>query len=625
MSMVNRGRRMKRIVFLMMTLLLTGAIFLAFNVKPAGADAATVYINSDGSVVPSSAPISSSDNITYTVTGNISYPTYNGIVVWRNNIVIDGNGYTVQGNQSGNGISLTGISNATIKNVNIQQFQYGIFLLGSNNNTVSGNNASANIYKGIYLYNSSGYNTVSGNNVSANSEYGISLDVFSNSNTVSGNTVTANNASGISLYSSNSNAVSGNIATANSYGILLDSSSNNTVSGNNASANIYKGIYLYNSSGYNTVSGNNVSANSEYGISLDVFSNSNTVSGNTVTANSEYGISLLYSSNNIMYHNNFNNTHQEYSGNSTNTWDNGYPSGGNYWSDYNGTDLYGGSYQNQTGYDGIGDAPYIIGNNNTDNFPLIQPLSGEGIVEVQTPTGNNVTVSPMVNVGVTFANVSTEGSTTWNVVEPPTEQFVSVTCNEIRTSASYTGNVTLEFGYDPSGLSLQDQQAMKIWLWNDSSSCWVDVTTYVNTTSHTVYGVSPHLSMFGVTSNLGITGDLNVTGTTTVSIPSAPPAPPSYWMALNYYQINTTKTLPAPINLRLAYNYQSIQPGQELSVRIMMWNETSLRWDDITSGVDMTSHVVYGLAPHLSMFGVTCLQSSSTAGGGGGSRMPYMN
>jgi len=41
-------------------------------------------------------------------------------------------------------------------------------------------------------------------------------------------------------------------------------------------------------------------------------------------------------------------------------WDNGYPSGGYYWSDYNGTDSYSGPYQDLTGSDGIGDTPRAL-------------------------------------------------------------------------------------------------------------------------------------------------------------------------------------------------------------------------------------------------------------------------
>jgi hypothetical protein len=72
-----------------------------------------------------------------------------------------------------------------------------------------------------------------------------------------------------------------------------------------------------------------------------------------------------------------NNTNQV-STNSVNTWDNGYPSGGNYWSDYNGTDLYSGPGQNITGSDSIGDTPYVINANNRDRYPKVQASAGGG-------------------------------------------------------------------------------------------------------------------------------------------------------------------------------------------------------------------------------------------------------
>lgn len=50
---------------------------------------------------------------------------------------------------------------------------------------------------------------------------------------------------------------------------------------------------------------------------------------------------------------------------SINVWDNDYPSGGNYWSDYKGFDYFSGPYLNETGSDGIGDMPHVICTNNT--------------------------------------------------------------------------------------------------------------------------------------------------------------------------------------------------------------------------------------------------------------------
>jgi len=59
-------------------------------------------------------------------------------------------------------------------------------------------------------------------------------------------------------------------------------------------------------------------------------------------------------------------------GGSIDAWDDGYPSGGNYWSDYTGVDLFTGSGQNETSSDGIGDVPYEIDENNQDHYPFMQ-------------------------------------------------------------------------------------------------------------------------------------------------------------------------------------------------------------------------------------------------------------
>ncbi len=129
------------VVMLFLTSVLT-----AFNVQTVEASFQTVYIRADGSIDPPTAPISSLDNVTYTFTGNIG----DEIVVERDNIVVDGAGYTLQGNGTGRGIYLSGRSNVTVKNTEIKSFWDGILLSLSSNNTVSGNDIT-NHEKGIWL------------------------------------------------------------------------------------------------------------------------------------------------------------------------------------------------------------------------------------------------------------------------------------------------------------------------------------------------------------------------------------------------------------------------------------------------------------------------------------------
>jgi len=92
-----------------------------------------------------------------------------------------------------------------------------------------------------------------------------------------------------------------------------------------------------------------------------------------------YGIDLHHSLDNEFYHNNLvGNTRQVhvYPSGYGNFWDNGYPSGGNYWGDqYHGecADHFSGPSQNIPGGDGIVDVPYVIEAENQDNYPLMDP------------------------------------------------------------------------------------------------------------------------------------------------------------------------------------------------------------------------------------------------------------
>jgi parallel beta-helix repeat protein len=260
----------------------------------------TIYIRSGGSIDPSSVAIQRSGN-TYTFTSNISDP----IVVERSDIVIDGAGYTLKGDGTGKGLDLSERSYVTIRNLTITAFNYGIWLAGSSNNNITGNNIVNNDYTGISLREFSDHNSVVGNNVTDD------LD-----------------------------------------GIVLSQSSHNDIVGNSIAKCNGHGIAFYHSSDYNSMTENNVTDNRE-------------------------GIFLSQSTDNYVHHNRFaNNTSQADTYQSTVFWDDGYPSGGNFWSDYNGTDSYSGPYQNVTGSDKIGDTPYIINSHNQDRYPQFSTVGG---------------------------------------------------------------------------------------------------------------------------------------------------------------------------------------------------------------------------------------------------------
>lgn len=270
---------------MMLTLLLIGMLILAFDVQPVKASG-TIYIRPDGSIDPHTTPIQRDGDI-YIFYANI----YDSIVVEKSNIMIDGNGYTLEGSGSGEGFSLDGVTNVSITRTNIQGFYLGIFL------------------------NSSSGNAISGNQIKNNGLYGIVLE-----------------------YSSN-NVLSGNNVVYNGVGIDLSSWSIN-----------------------NTLSGNNIANNYGTGVMINWGSNINTLYGNNITR-SDCGVYLFSSDRNKFYHNNFvDNFFDQVSSwySYPNVWDNGCE--GNYWSDYNGTDLDG---------DGIGDTelPWL----RLDHYPLMNP------------------------------------------------------------------------------------------------------------------------------------------------------------------------------------------------------------------------------------------------------------
>ncbi|MCK5291747.1 MAG: right-handed parallel beta-helix repeat-containing protein [Thermoplasmata archaeon] len=275
-------------------------------------------------------------------------------VLWNNSFGIelaffsDGNdivGNTILSSRL-NGIQLSGSDNNTIANNFVSRNNGGIKLSRSTGNILVNNTAIDNVQDGIYLRDSTS-NVVIDNDLSSN-HCGIWI-FLSDNNTVSNNNAWDND-NGIWLSVSDSNAVTDNLFTLNNQvGIRATDSNNNTVADN----------YVW---------------NNKDGINL-YYSHGNSVADNLVILNSLFGIRLNDSNNNTIHHNNIiNNSLQAGDDMDTNQWDDGYPSGGNYWSDYTGVDVFNGPNQDIPGSDGMGDTPYVIDADSEDRYPLVAPV-----------------------------------------------------------------------------------------------------------------------------------------------------------------------------------------------------------------------------------------------------------
>jgi len=394
-------------------LLFVAMLGAVLNVPLASGQSGTIYIRADGSIDPPTAPISTVDNVTYTFTDSI----YDSIVGERNNIVLNGNGYTLQG--TGAYAGETGIefwtgSNVTIKNTTITAFGEAIKLHSVGGGIVIGNNMSSN-------------------------GYGVILDYSQDAN-VSDNTITGSIYAAIQIGNTVVDSIAkGNYLMSNNYGVRIDFSEHNNISSNFIASN-GEGIWLSLGCNYNSFSDNNITSNA-YGIYVDrAFDN--IVYCNDIENN---GIGTYFfrdSYYNKFYHNNFvGNTQQAGSYDGTpNTLNDDYPSGGNYWSDYTGVDERSGPNQDILGSDGMGDTPYVIDANNRDNYPLMKPYPWAthdvGITSVTT-SKNIVGQQCNVSIDVMIFNYG-DDTETINITIYANQNIIGETYNIDLTSRNFT-------------------------------------------------------------------------------------------------------------------------------------------------------------------------------------------
>jgi len=429
---------MKKLVSSLVLLFLALSLFsglqfvgsVSANFLPAPVPTHSIEITANGEVNGTDR-IQRSGNI-YTFTGDV----VGSIVVFRSGIVVDGAGYTLQGNGDLTGIWLQAENNVEIKNLHIRNFhsgikftygwsqngctditlsgntitdsQYGIsFSIFSNSNYLLDNTIANNTY-GIYITNAPN-NTFRNNQLTNNTqnlwiscETSVPTSHFINdidtSNTINGKPIiywvnehdrtVPSDAGYVGLVNCKKITVQDQKLTSNSQGILLVTTSNSLITKNHVTNNDY-GIALFAPYGQcigNVITGNNITANIKDGIH-SWHSDGTIITGNSITGNKGNGISFFESPNVHIVGNDI-------------TGNKGY--GVKLWFHSNNCSIYhnnfvdneksaladsqptcwdngtaGNYWSDYTGTDsdgdGIGDTPYIVDENSIDNYPLMGP------------------------------------------------------------------------------------------------------------------------------------------------------------------------------------------------------------------------------------------------------------
>jgi parallel beta-helix repeat protein len=355
---------MKKLVSgMMLTLLLLGTLTLTLNIGPAKSSPATITVPDDYATIQAAINAANSGDTIYVRNG-----IYQEYMEVNKTVTLTG-----ESNQNTT-IESLGIQ-ITANNTVIENFH----IIGPNTYLLVMIDGRASLCSNNTIRNNTFMQAHGGDNGG--------LDILtSESNTVASNLIVIGNGSdhGIALlYSSNHNTIDNNTITGGWVSIYCDFSDSNVFSNNHLADQ---------TSTYAPVNG--------IGALTLAFTEGDIVRGNTFIHN-DIGFSAPWGiqTNFCIYNNNFiNNTQQVLvrSGNQI-TFDKGYPSGGNYWTDYSGVDSFCGAYQNKTGSDGIGDTPYAVDASNIDHYPLMKPCK-------PVLPGDSARVLTLGDLNLTLAN-----------------------------------------------------------------------------------------------------------------------------------------------------------------------------------------------------------------------------
>ena len=364
-----------------------------------------IYIQSDGSINPSTAPIQRTGN-TYTLEGDVN----NTIQIQQSNTIFNGNGFNITNpvNAAGPltpigylpGIAVYGVSNVTITDTAFDNCITGITIQNSTAIAINRNTIEQTL-TGIAVLSSSNLN-IEANEI-----------LLSNSSGAIGMSFLPADPQSFTPYQIN---IEGNQITGGS---------------SQAPATPYPqprqwGIW----GGFNQSNVTRNSINDLYGIALYYTGSNNVIKENNLQNNYD-GLFFTgdadLSVNNIIYENNF----IQNTANAVVPWIDGPPPGnnwdngtvGNYWSDYNGTELDN---------SGLGGTPYIIqtvymnytlNENETvwegqDNHPLINPINipyiATGVLELKSQSSK----ATPAQTSLPLNSTSSIPELTWLMIAP---------------------------------------------------------------------------------------------------------------------------------------------------------------------------------------------------------------
>jgi parallel beta-helix repeat protein len=376
--------------------------FTSDSLTPKTYDWWAIHVNSSGHV-----------EMSYS---EISYGAF-GVVVYSSDNIIKDNIWT----KNFQSVNLFQFSSRNYVANNTASNNTGAFVgMGESSGNFLINNSASGEWSTFFGYDSTD-NLIAGNELK-NTASAIEFFWDSRNNTIVGNTILNATDLAINLNGLGYDTIDSNTITLSGTGINLRGGENYTVSDNTLNG-CGEGVHLDGWIRNSTISGNRLTQNSWAAMNV-AFSSNNVITRNDIVSGSKYGLRLRNASNNLIYHNNFiDNAIQAFDDRVDNSWDNGYPSGGNYWSDYQGNDTFSGPNQDIPGSDGIGDTPYAVNPNGTDRYPFTEPTKGN------LPPRNlyaHIT-------GMNYENVTM----TWNLSWNDGQRANDVTGYEIYRSSNY--------------------------------------------------------------------------------------------------------------------------------------------------------------------------------------------